>query len=322
MKERNENSAKHEFKRLPAPIKITDQSWPEGTQPLVSILCITYNHEKYIKECLEGFLMQETTFPVEIIVHDDASTDRTLDIVGPYCQRYPDLFKTIFQETNQFSLGRKPTILAFPYASGKFIATCEGDDYWTLPLKLEKQIEVFDKNPICILCGGRVAVIRDEASTPYKIDPFQEPEVLAMLGPREMLKGLWGMRTVSRVTRREIWAGYVETLKGSLIACDYLFMLYCVSVSGMEQQSFRCLDEVVGVYRENEAGIWFSKTDRERDRINLDIVRYALSSFNFNCDRHFLEWTLYLTLKRNRVTLRDGIEYLKLKALFLLRRHP
>ena len=81
--------------RLPQPVRITEQVWPEGAIPVVSICSITYNHGNFIRECLDGFLMQETTFPVEIVIQDDASTDNTADIIREYGARYHHLFKSI-----------------------------------------------------------------------------------------------------------------------------------------------------------------------------------------------------------------------------------
>ena len=114
--------------------------------PLVSIGCITYNHEKYIRDCIEGFLMQKTNFPFEIIIHDDASTDKTPEIIKEYAKKYPKLFVPILQEENQYSKGVDPyPTFVFPQVRGKYIAICEGDDYWTDPLKLQKQVD-FLKN--------------------------------------------------------------------------------------------------------------------------------------------------------------------------------
>ena len=76
---------------LQKPIPISEQNWPDGTRPLVSVQCITFNHEKYIKQAIEGFLMQETTFPVQIVIHDDASTDSTASIARAYENKYPGL---------------------------------------------------------------------------------------------------------------------------------------------------------------------------------------------------------------------------------------
>lgn len=138
---------------LPKPIPITEQNWPEGTVPLVSICCITYNHERFIRECLDGFLMQETTFPVEILIHDDASTDKTADIIREYESKYPKLMKPIYQVENQYSQGCKPNIyFNFPRAKGKYIATCDGDDFWVHPNKLQIQIEFIKETTDCSLC--------------------------------------------------------------------------------------------------------------------------------------------------------------------------
>ncbi len=118
-------------------------------EPLVSICCITYNHENYIRDAIEGFLMQKTSFPIEIIIHDDASTDNTAQIIKEYEDKYPDLFCNIFQNENQWSKGGGHIYARFvyPQARGKYIALCEGDDYWTDPLKLQKQVDFLEENP-------------------------------------------------------------------------------------------------------------------------------------------------------------------------------
>lgn len=133
--------------RLLSPVRIAEQNWPKGTQPVVSICCLTYNHEKFISECLEGFLMQETSFPVEIVVHDDASTDRTAEILREYASCNPQLFRLILQKENQHSRGRKVTPIVINAASASLIAYCEGDDYWTYPKKLQEQTEILRARP-------------------------------------------------------------------------------------------------------------------------------------------------------------------------------
>lgn len=116
---------------------------------VVSVLCITYNHAPYIRQCLDGFLMQKTNFKYEVIIHDDCSTDGTTDIVKEYANKYPDLIVPIIQSVNQYQNGVKGIIATFmlPKTRGKYIALCEGDDYWIDPLKLQKQVDFLEKNP-------------------------------------------------------------------------------------------------------------------------------------------------------------------------------
>jgi glycosyltransferase involved in cell wall biosynthesis len=136
--------------RLREPVRITEQRWPDGTLPVVSVACATYNHEKFIAECLDGFLIQETTFPVEIIVQDDASTDRTPVIIREYQSRHPRLFRTVLQTENQWSRGRKVFSGILQLARGEYVALCEGDDYWVNPEKLEKQVAILEQDPECV----------------------------------------------------------------------------------------------------------------------------------------------------------------------------
>jgi glycosyltransferase involved in cell wall biosynthesis len=121
----------------------------EHTQvPLVSICCLTYNHEPYLHEAIESFLMQETSFPVEIIIHDDASTDRTPEIIAGYDARYPGRFVCLSQSENQFSRGVRGITarIVLPHARGRYVALCEGDDYWTNRRKLQTQVDLLEAN--------------------------------------------------------------------------------------------------------------------------------------------------------------------------------
>lgn len=119
---------------------------------VVSVCCITYNHEPYIRQCLDGFMMQKTTFPFEVLIHDDASTDGTADIIREYEIKYPDIVKPIYQKENQYSKGIAISrTYNYPRAKGKYIALCEGDDYWIDPLKLQKQVDFLEKHPEYVL---------------------------------------------------------------------------------------------------------------------------------------------------------------------------
>ena len=127
--------------------------WQQGhIEPMVSICCITYNHEKYIADAIESFLIQETDFPFEILIHDDASTDRTANIVREYEDRYPNLIKPIYQTENQYSQGKRVGLFNTNRAEGKYIAFCEGDDYWTDSHKLKIQFEFLEANPEYSFC--------------------------------------------------------------------------------------------------------------------------------------------------------------------------
>lgn len=144
--------------------------------PLISIVCTAYNHEKYIADAIESFLMQETKYEYEILIHDDASTDRTTDIIREYASKYPDIVKPIYQTENKYSKGIEIySTYMYPKVRGKYIAICEGDDYWTDKLKLQLQVDYMENHPECNLCfhgservnvnNGKIRSIR-----PYKQD--------------------------------------------------------------------------------------------------------------------------------------------------------
>lgn len=126
----------------------------------VSIICNAYNHEKYIRDALDGFLMQKTNFRFEVLVHDDASTDRTAEIIREYEKKYPEIIKPIYQIENKHSQ-KIPIMKTFQYprVQGKYIALCEGDDYWTDGNKLQKQYDAMEAHPEVDMCAHKAKVV-------------------------------------------------------------------------------------------------------------------------------------------------------------------
>lgn len=128
-----------------------------NTNPLVSIVCLTYNEEEFVRETIEGFLMQKCNFMYEVLVYDDASTDTTPLILQEYAQKYPNIFRLTLYKENNFQKGTPfyGLRMSFNDAKGKYIALCEGDDYWTDPFKLQKQVDFLEQNPEYGLCCTR-----------------------------------------------------------------------------------------------------------------------------------------------------------------------
>lgn len=134
-------------------------------KPTVSIICITYNQEKFIGKALEGFMLQETKFPFEVLVHDDASTDDTKRIIDEYVTKYPHIFKTFYEVENQYSKGTFEFVNdMFRASQGEFIAMCEGDDYWTDSKKLQRQVDFLKKHNEYSLCFHDVNIHYEDGS--------------------------------------------------------------------------------------------------------------------------------------------------------------
>ena len=143
----------------------------------VSILCLAFNHEKFIADAIESFLMQKTSFPIEIIIHDDASTDETAKIIQAYERKFPDIIKPIYQKENQYSQGISINEKFFlPLIRGKYVALCDGDDYWTDPYKLQKQYDALENNSDCLACVHKVLDFdaREDKNQPKKYLPKKD----------------------------------------------------------------------------------------------------------------------------------------------------
>lgn len=145
----------------------TNNNIQETCLPVVSICCFTYNQEKYIRQTLESFLMQKFSFTIEIIVHDDASTDNTRKIIQEYVSDFPDIIKPVYQEKNKYSLYGMSFLLKHvtSKATGKYIAICAGDDFWIDPLKLQKQVDFLESNSDYGLVHTKAAKLSEAEKT-------------------------------------------------------------------------------------------------------------------------------------------------------------
>ncbi len=237
--------------RLDKPIRITEQVWPRGTPPLVSIWCITYNHVDFIRDAIEGFLTQETTFPVEIFIHDDASTDGTADIVREYAAKYPGLFWTVVQKDNQCSKGN--AIVLYDYLAkqrGEYVALCEGDDYWTDPCKLQKQRELMVSSRAYTLCHHKV-IYKDHATdTTIKAFPEAQDRVHGLSGER--LAEYNFIQTCSAMlSMQHIRSANLQTLLPGLKLADWPLF---AAVS--QDRRIAYIDEPMAVYRLHANSYW------------------------------------------------------------------
>lgn len=148
-------------------------------EPLVSVVCTVFNHQDYLEECLHGFVSQKANFKIEVLVNDDKSKDSSREIIAKYENKYPELFKCIYQQENQYSKGVDPwSDILFAKAKGKYIALCEGDDYWIDPYKLQKQVDFLEANPsFAMVFSGAETIIEDNLSSYRKINSFDNDRI-------------------------------------------------------------------------------------------------------------------------------------------------
>lgn len=130
-----------------------------STEPMVSVIVATFNHENFIRAALDGILMQQTAFDYEIVLKEDCSTDTTRDIVIEYQKKYPDKIRLWLTKENLY--GKKIRLDGYKYINAKYIARCEGDDYWTDPLKLQKQVDFLENNSDYSACFHEAILMKD-----------------------------------------------------------------------------------------------------------------------------------------------------------------
>ena len=235
----------------------------EESQPLVSVIIITYNHKLYIKQCLDSILMQQTQFDFEIVLGDDESTDGTRDICIEYAERYPEKIRLfLHHRENNITVHGNPTgrfnyLYNFNQSRGKYIAVCEGDDYWTDPFKLQKQVDFLESHPNYTFCWTRFKTYNQDSGAMVldfnqKYFNDQQPETFIDFDFERSLKG-WHIGNLTLMYRKALFnVNQHEKFK-------YFKDIHLVALL-LKKGNGACLNFVGAVYRIHNAGVHSSVT--------------------------------------------------------------
>lgn len=252
-------------------------------KPLVSISLVTYNQEAYIRQAIEGCLMQQVDFDYEILIHDDASSDSTPDIIVEYAQQHPDKIIPIIQSENQFSKGTEINAkIVIPRARGKYISFLEGDDYWIDPLKLQKQVDFMETHPETAMCfTASKHIYSDKTKKPW-IKRYRNHN--SICSEKDVI--LIGGRLVdmgAAVVKRSIfddlpeWYSYAQIWDLS------------VPLLSLLHGEIYYLNEVTSVYRYNTPGSWTQNNVKNYDRRRNNLIKSVklTESFDEATDRQY-----------------------------------
>jgi glycosyltransferase involved in cell wall biosynthesis len=266
--------------------------------PIVSILCLTYNHEKFISEAIDGFLMQKTNFPFEIIISDDFSLDDTLDVIRTYEAQYPNLIKVLNADKNQGVY--KNAVKVLSTCIGKYIAVCEGDDYWTDDKKLQKQFNLLDQEDKLSGIYHSVNIV-DENNNEIKKIPSNGKDYMNL---PDFFDDYYQIPTCSIMFKNFFkFDGihqYRRVFKGANFILDYLLDALIV-----DHGVYKYLDENMGCYRVTTNTGSFSSQ-------KISTVEDEMLRTRSNLDRYYnYKYTKYLNKSKSKVRMSILLKVLK-----------
>lgn len=243
---------------------------------LVAIHCLVYNHEPYLRDCFEGFVKQETNFRFVAIVHDDCSTDGSAAIIREYAETYPEIIKPIYEIENQWrkhdnSLERIMND-AIDLTEAKYVAMCEGDDYWTDPLKLQKQVDILEADETLMMCCTTCSVVDNHSQIIASVR--QEPVVKDNKEGRYTIRDFFTdnhqyptMSVVFRNTHKDEVRAKFEHTQNKWLG-DWTLWI-CLLIYG----DMYFLNEVTCAYRVNPTSVTHTYNRVGRAKAHRDICR-------------------------------------------------
>jgi glycosyltransferase involved in cell wall biosynthesis len=248
---------------------------------IVSICCQTYNHKDFLAQCLEGFLMQKTNFTFEILLRDDASTDGTTEIVRWYLEKYPDIIVPLIYEENQYQKGVSPFLDNLKRAKGKYVAICEGDDYWTDPFKLQKQVEFLENNVKFYSCAHLTKIQSENGELLIPTDIWQDNidktnisiiEILNIKPPFHISSFMFNKKVFDDLYLEK---GYAQIWGGSYSGDRILMFMFA------DNGRIGLLAENMSIYRRNAMSI--THTELYKSRQIYLVNNYILWAGLYKC---------------------------------------
>ena len=250
---------------------MTNQALQRAENPLVSVYCMTYNQENTIAQAIESIVSQKTDFPFELIVHDDASTDATADVVRGYEKRYPEIIRPIYQTENQYRRFNLVKQFIHPASRGKYIAFCEGDDFWSDTDKLQLQADIMRANPECTLCFHAVDQLFSDGRR-MNCRPLKKTgEVSSSLVVK---RGGLFCSTVSSMYRRDVMDIWPQ-FRMAADVYDYPSQALAAFMGKVYY-----IDRNMGVYRFASEGSWTAQHSKTADTAHIENETKWLSLFD------------------------------------------
>jgi glycosyltransferase involved in cell wall biosynthesis len=255
--------------------ELPNKSLESVQEPMVSVVTLAYNHAVFIENCLKGVLMQQTTFPIEFVIGEDCSTDQTMEIICKYAKEYPETIRIITADYNVGMYANAARCVNM--ARGKYIALCEGDDYWTDPYKLQKQVNFLEENPDYVICYHD-CIIKSFDSGKEKIAPKQKKDYTAeelVATPKQIETATKLFRNVMNKPNNKFpienyYDYFLNAYLGTYGKCKYLSSIK------------------PSVYNKNSGGSWSSLDKKMQlyEVINTynDIYRYFLNRYKTEQD--------------------------------------
>lgn len=278
----------------------------------VSICCLVYNHKDYIRKALDSFLMQKTNFKYEILINDDCSTDGTTDIIREYEQKYPDIVKPLYHSENQYCKSyRQGNMMSFtfnfPRVKGKYVAMCEGDDFWTDDTKLQQQYDIMESHPECSFCTHTVHCTNESGELNDDIIPLKDTVSAGVISSEDAVKGICRLPYMFQTSSYFFRAEYLEEMLHSTpeffeysASMDVLLMLYFAS-----KGKFYYIDTEMSCYRVNSVSSIMDDMTKSKGNsgINQKKVKHftehlkSIKAYNEYTNHRFEEDVLFCQYK-------------------------
>ena len=269
---------------------------------MLSVLMITYNQEKFIAQALDSVLMQEVDFAYEIVIGDDCSSDSTRSILLDYQQKFPDRIRLLLPEKNQGAMRNFVSVLKA--CQGEYVATLEGDDFWTCPYKMQNQVDFLASQPDFVMCFTNSLIV-DEDGTTIKEDRLDKDR-RKHLSQVEILSGLVPP-TNTVVFRNKV----IKVVPDVYLSCINGDILFFSSLTGYGDAGY--IDRHTASYRVHEGGIWSKKSEEYMKKNTLKTRLALLHTFASDYRSILLpqvQWS-YLDLMRYYIEKREIREYIK-----------
>lgn len=227
----------------------------EQSEVMVTVLCICFNHAKTLRRALDSFVSQETDFAYRILIHDDASTDGSQEIIREYQERYPHLIRTILQKENQYSQGLLHVGQLLAAAEGKYVAYCETDDYWTDPHKLQLQFDALEAHPDCTFCVHNTQMVDTEGKALNEMFP--------------PIKLTEGRLAADEYIHHELYEGkWMFQLSSFMFRRDVMVKFAAIEKSGFPGKYYRVGDQPMFLFFVTEGDCWYIDRDMSCYRVD------------------------------------------------------